>query len=251
VGIDGFRAIAERTGVYDGQDEPAFEYDAKGQLRLCKVAVYRKDVSRPFVGIAHFGEYAQRKKDGALTRIWAEKPHVMLAKCAEALAFRKGFPEDTSGLYTAEEMPHEEREVNPPPDQPAASRPTATSALKAKLALQAPPRPSPPQARKMPPIIDVVDEQGPPPPGDADAPFGTGPEAMSEPRDDGPEEEEKSPVVVPFGKNKGTSISDVDKKELAFLAKYATEAVANPEKARFQAQNQALLEAVRAEQARR
>jgi len=35
---------------------------------------------------------------------WASMPHVMIAKCAEAQAIRKGWPEDLSGIYAAEEM---------------------------------------------------------------------------------------------------------------------------------------------------
>lgn len=120
VGIDGFRAIAERTGLYDGQDEAEYEYDAKGNLKLARVRVYRRDWSRPAVGVAHFVEYAQRTKEGALTKMWAEKPHVMLSKCAEALAFRKAFPEDTSGLYAPEEMPEHEAPVTRAPPPPAA-----------------------------------------------------------------------------------------------------------------------------------
>jgi len=105
VSIDGFRAIAERTGKYDGQDEPEFEYGEDTSVpRLARVRVYRKDWNRPAVGVAHFSEYAQFRKSGELTRMWATKPHVMLAKCSEALAFRKAFPEDTSGLYAPEEM---------------------------------------------------------------------------------------------------------------------------------------------------
>lgn len=107
--IDGLRAIAQRTNLYDGQDEPEFEYDPKGGIRLAKVRVYRKDWHRPAVGVAHWSEYAQTKKDGGLTSFWANKPHVMLAKCAEALALRKAFPEDTGGLYVPEELPEEER----------------------------------------------------------------------------------------------------------------------------------------------
>lgn len=124
VGIDGFRAIAERTGLYDGQDEAEFEYDAKGGVRLARVRVYRKDWSRPAVGVAHYSEYVQLTKDKQPTHMWATKVHVMLAKCAEAIALRKAFPEDTSGLYAPEEMPEVEvpRTVAPPP--PAVVVPT-------------------------------------------------------------------------------------------------------------------------------
>lgn len=103
VSIDGLRSIAQRTGLYDGQDEPEFVEQA-GKLAFCRVRVYRKDWSRPAVGIAHFSEYAAKKKDGGLTQMWAEKPHIMMAKCAEALGLRKAFPEDTAGLYVPEEM---------------------------------------------------------------------------------------------------------------------------------------------------
>ena len=102
--IDGLRAIAERTGRYDGQDEPEFVEGEGGAIVCCKVRVYRKDWSRPVVGVAYWSEYVQSKKDGALTPFWARMPHVMLSKCAEAIALRKAFPEDMSGLYVPEEM---------------------------------------------------------------------------------------------------------------------------------------------------
>jgi len=153
VGIDGFRSIAERTGLYDGQDEPEFEYEGK-TLKLCRVRVYRKDHSRPAVGVAHFSEYAQLNKEKQLTAMWATKPHVMLAKCAEALAFRKAFPEDTSGLYSPEEMGAEEKDVTPnqgfAPTEPAPADPSfppasgkRTTEVKARVAARTAKTPTP------------------------------------------------------------------------------------------------------------
>ena len=108
VSIDGMRAMAERTGKSDGQDEPEFE-EKDGAPIKCTVRVYRKDWTRPAVGVAYFKEYVQKTKEGQPTKFWRDMPHTMLAKCAESLAMRKAFPEDMSGLYTAEEMSQAER----------------------------------------------------------------------------------------------------------------------------------------------
>jgi phage recombination protein Bet len=98
--IDGFRVIAERSGEYAGQDEPIYT-EENGKLISCKITVYkfRGDVRYPAsVGVAYFSEYVQQ------TPIWTKMPRVMLAKVAEALALRKAFPQDLSGLYTSDEM---------------------------------------------------------------------------------------------------------------------------------------------------
>ena len=101
--IDSFRIRAEASGVYDGQDEPEYEYNDKGGLVLARVKVWRKDWSRPSVGVARLSEYVQLKRDKTPTIFWVKSPHNQLAKCAEALAFRKAFPKQFSKIYTQEE----------------------------------------------------------------------------------------------------------------------------------------------------
>lgn len=117
VSIDGLRAIAERTRMYDGQDEPEFEYDKDGLIILARVKVYKKGVPRPFVGVARWSEYVQTKKGGGVAKFWSDMPFTMIAKCAEALAIRKAFPEDSGALYIPEEMMQADR-VLPIEQQP-------------------------------------------------------------------------------------------------------------------------------------
>lgn len=149
VSIDGLRAVAERTGLYAGQDEPEFVDGPDGAPVLCKVRVWRKDWPRPAVGVAHWSEYVQTTKDRTTGKerpaaMWARMPHVMLAKCAESLALRKAFPEDASGLYTTEEMGQAERDL---PDlevyaeqQPHRALPAARPQLVSSTVQPAPPR---------------------------------------------------------------------------------------------------------------
>lgn len=146
--IDGLRAIAERTGKYDGQDEPVYGEDEAG--KFCKVKVYRKDWSsgRGVVGIAYLAEFIQKKKDGTITQFWARMPRLMLAKCAEALALRKAFPEDTAGLYIAEEMP----EAAPVEAVQAAPQPAALPPAVEVLPPE-PPKAAPQQPRPTPPHV--------------------------------------------------------------------------------------------------
>lgn len=107
--IDGFRVIAERSGDYAGQDEPEFISDDKGTLLCAKVKVYRFRNEQRYcasVGVAYWSEYVPMQGQDFM---WKKMPHTMLSKVAEALALRKAYPQDLSGLYTNDEMQQAEQ----------------------------------------------------------------------------------------------------------------------------------------------
>lgn len=114
-GIDGYRLIADRTGEYAPGREPTYVYE---NGRLVSATAYVKKFVRgewhEVAATAHFDEYAQKKKDGTPTQMWATKPHIMLAKCAEALALRRAFPAELSGVYTDEEMTQADNVIEQP-----------------------------------------------------------------------------------------------------------------------------------------
>lgn len=110
-GIDGYRLIAERTGKYSPGREPTYQYDESGNI-ISATAYLKKMTAdgtwHEIASTAFFKEYCQKTKEGKLNKFWIQFGHVMIAKCAEALALRKAFPGDLSGIYTKEEMQQSE-----------------------------------------------------------------------------------------------------------------------------------------------
>lgn len=114
VGIDGFRVIASRTDDLAGIDDPDYDTEDQEHPNVAKVTVYRygrNDERIPYRATARWAEYAQTKKDGTIGPMWKKLPYLMLGKCAEALALRKAFPDELSGMYTNEEMDQAENET--------------------------------------------------------------------------------------------------------------------------------------------
>ena len=114
VGIDGFRAVAESSNQYAGNDDPIFENEKEieyGQKEKKKIMVPLKSTvtvyklmegqRMAFTATARWDEYYPGEKMGFQ---WHIRPHLMLGKCAEALALRKAFPKLLSGMYAQEEM---------------------------------------------------------------------------------------------------------------------------------------------------
>jgi len=105
-GIDGLRAIAERTGELDGSTtEWCGEDGVWADVWLgskppaaAKTTLYRKGSTHAFTGVARFQDY------NAGQGLWSKMPAAMIAKCSEALALRKAFPANLSGVYSTDEM---------------------------------------------------------------------------------------------------------------------------------------------------
>lgn len=165
-GIGMYRIQADRSGNYAGADEPEFgptvtqefpdPYNAGKIIRVsypewCKYTVYKfvNGQRIAFTSKEYWIEnYAtQSSKTDCPNSMWKKRPYGQIAKCAEAQALRKAWPEIGSEP-TAEEMEGktfvtEERDITP---QAARIPQSSTSADRLKAAIDAESQPAEPVA---------------------------------------------------------------------------------------------------------
>jgi phage recombination protein Bet len=113
-GIDGYRLIARRAAdaaresleyednLWCGPDGQWVDVWLSDKPPAAAKAVVLRNGHR-FPAVAKWTEYVQTKKDGSPTAMWTRMAANQLAKCAEAAALRKAFPQDLSGIYTDDE----------------------------------------------------------------------------------------------------------------------------------------------------
>jgi phage recombination protein Bet len=137
-GIGLYRTQAARSGEYAGVTEPEFGDDITESVggvqitypKWCKVTVRRllpNGTVVDFTAKELWKEnYATKGKDSvAPNAMWLRRPYAQLAKCAEAQALRKAFPE-FGAQPTADEM--EGRELDMGAAEVISSRPSAPAA---------------------------------------------------------------------------------------------------------------------------
>lgn len=125
--IDGYRTIAARTGNYRPDDKaPVLICDPSKAnaetnplgIERCQITVYKHAHGEwfPVVGEAYWDEFApikeiwENERPTGRFRLdpkkdnWRKMPRVMIAKCAEAQAIRRAWPDDVGGSVTQEEI---------------------------------------------------------------------------------------------------------------------------------------------------
>lgn len=112
-GIYEQRITAFRTSQMAGQDEPVFgdtvTFRGIEAPEWCRVTVYRfiNNERCAFSHTEYFSEACATTKEGKPNSMWSKRPRGQLAKCAEAGALRKAFPDELGGVITADEVNEE------------------------------------------------------------------------------------------------------------------------------------------------
>lgn len=116
-GIGLYRIEADRSGQYAGMSEPEYGEDVTEQVgsvkltypKWCMIVIRKRLASGEIVEYKakEFWKenYATKgRSDSTPNTMWEKRPYGQLAKCAEAQALRKAFPDVVGQDYTKEEM---------------------------------------------------------------------------------------------------------------------------------------------------
>lgn len=118
-GIGLYRTDAARTGEFAGMSKPVFGPMVTERVgsrdvtfpEWCEVTVYRQlrgghiaEYTAVEYWIENYAIKGGRDQDQSPNAMWSKRPRGQLAKCAEAQALRKAFPEAVGSQPTAEEM---------------------------------------------------------------------------------------------------------------------------------------------------
>ncbi len=114
IGIDGYRAMAARSHKDFGSiGEADYEYGTDKKIPiLARIKLWKKGVEQPTVATAFWQEFSPADINSPEAFMWRKMPRHMLAKCAEALALRKAYP-DLADIYTDEEMMQANDDLSP------------------------------------------------------------------------------------------------------------------------------------------
>jgi len=136
-GIGLYRTDAARSGQYAGVTDPEFGPEITTKLngvtitypQWCRVTVKRLMSHGVIVEFSAkefwLENYATAGRDRPEPNaMWKKRPFAQLAKCCEAQALRKAFPE-VGSAPTADEMEGREIEINPLPETNTAATPPA------------------------------------------------------------------------------------------------------------------------------
>lgn len=142
-GIGMYRTGAARTGQYAGIGEPEFGPEVSETIggtkitypQWCSVTVKRALPSGAIVEFSArefwlecYAHKTGKERGPAPNAMWAKRPFGMLAKCAEAQALRKAFPE-LGSAPTADEMLDQAEDISAAPATTPAPAPRAIEAL--------------------------------------------------------------------------------------------------------------------------
>lgn len=101
--IDFMRVRAADTNEYAGSDDAVF-FGILGEPEYAATVKVWRLVQGQLCSFAATARWVEYCPPSGQDTMWKKMPHTMLAKCAEALALRKGFPRQLAGLYAREEM---------------------------------------------------------------------------------------------------------------------------------------------------